>query len=86
MILQILVSRQCCWHEGVLSAISPLQHLHFFLVDSFNGDCLNETKVNNMKAYYSLQKGDTITNRFTIVNNTVDSLHYLPTGLKKYGS
>lgn len=64
------------WYEGVLSVLSPLQHLHFFLVD-INVDCLNETKVNNMKTYYSLQKGDTITNRFTIINNTVDSL-YLP--------
>lgn len=64
------------WYEGALSVASPLQHLNFFLVD-ISTDCLNATKVNNMKAHYAALKGSPITHTFTIINNTVDSL-YLP--------
>lgn len=64
------------WYEGALSAAMPLEHVHFFLVD-ISKECLNETKVNNMKDYYSSLKGSPITNTFTLINNTPDSL-YLP--------
>lgn len=64
------------WYEGALSVASPLQHLTFFLVD-ISKDCLNETKVNNMKAHYAALKGSPITHTFKLINNTPDSL-YLP--------
>jgi ubiquinone/menaquinone biosynthesis C-methylase UbiE len=64
------------WYEGALSATMPFSNLHFFLVD-ISTDCLNEKKVSNMKEHYSSLKGSPITNTFTLINNSVDSL-YLP--------
>ena len=61
------------WYEGAFSAISELKELTFILVD-INPKCLNEKKVNNMISHYSKVKGDSITHRFQIVQNTPDSL------------
>ena len=62
------------WYEGAFSAASELKELTFVLVD-INPKCLNEKKVNNMISHYSKVKGDSITYRFQIVQNTPDSLH-----------
>lgn len=62
------------WYEGAFSAASELKELTFVLVD-INPKCLNEEKVNNMISHYSKVKGDSITYRFQIVQNTPDSLH-----------
>jgi ubiquinone/menaquinone biosynthesis C-methylase UbiE len=64
------------WYEGALSTFMPFHHLTFYLVD-IDTRCLNQQKVDNMVQYYSFLKGDSITNRFLIVNNTPDSL-FLP--------
>src|SRR5215207_4442321 len=64
------------WFEGAFSAVSDLKHVHFFLVD-IDSSCLNHQKVGNMVNHYALVKGDSITNKFSIVRNTVDSL-WLP--------
>jgi len=66
------------WYEGALSATLSFNKLHFILVD-INTNCLNQQKVDNMKAYYNILKGSPINHSFTLVNNTPDSL-YLPTG------
>lgn len=63
--------------EGCLAAGFDLADVDFILVD-VNTLCLNETKVANMRRYYSAVKGDSIRNQFQIVINTQDSL-YLPT-------
>ena len=70
------------WYEGALSATMSLEHVHFFLVD-ISKDCLNETKVNNMKEYYSSLKGSPISNTFTLINNTPDSLYLSARTFKK---
>lgn len=62
------------WYEGAFSAVSELKELTFVLVD-INPKCLNEEKVNHMISHYSKVKGDSITYRFQIVQNTPDSLH-----------
>jgi ubiquinone/menaquinone biosynthesis C-methylase UbiE len=62
------------WYEGAFSVHSPLQKLHFILVD-IDSSCLNKTKVDNMISHYSKLKGGPITHQFILVNNTVDSLH-----------
>ncbi len=64
------------WYEGAYSALSPLQDLHFIMVD-IDTSCLNKTKLHNMVSHYSGLKGAPITNSFELVHNTVDSL-FLP--------
>lgn len=61
------------WYEGAFSAISDLQKVHFLLVD-ISEFCLNEEKVGSMVDHYSKVKGSRITNGFTLVKNTPDSL------------
>jgi ubiquinone/menaquinone biosynthesis C-methylase UbiE len=65
------------WYEGALSTITPFTNLTFYLVD-IDENCLNATKVNNVISHYSKVKGAPITNHFTVINNTTDSL-WLPT-------
>lgn len=62
------------WYEGAFSAVMPFNDLHFILVD-IDSTCLNQQKVRNMTAHYSGVKGTPITNTFTLVRNTPDSLH-----------
>lgn len=64
------------WFEGAYSAASPLQHLHFVLVD-IDSACLNTEKVNQMIGHYAALKGAPITHGFELVHNTPDSL-FLP--------
>lgn len=62
------------WREGALSVLCPLKRLNFILVDIDN-DCLNETRVNKMKAHYASLKGAPITYNFQLVHNSKKSLH-----------
>lgn len=64
------------WLEGALSAVSKVRNVLFVLVD-IDSACLNREKVSNMVHYYSAVKKDSITNTFSIVRNTPDSL-WLP--------
>src|ERR1700712_3360077 len=64
------------WYEGAFSAGNNFRHIHFILVD-IDTNCLNARKLAAMTAHYSQLKGSPITNSFTLVNNTPDSL-FLP--------
>jgi predicted methyltransferase len=64
------------WYEGAFSAISGLKNISFVLLD-IDSNCLSNRKVNNMLAHYSALKGEAISNKFQVVNNTIDSL-WLP--------
>jgi predicted methyltransferase len=68
------------WYEGAFSTISNLKNISFVLLD-IDSNCLSKRKVNNMLAHYSALKGEAISNKFQVVNNTTDSL-WLP--LKTY--
>ena len=62
--------------EGCFLSVNDLKTVSFILVDIDSG-CLNQQKLKNMIAHYSKVKGDSIQNRFQIVQNTPDSL-WLP--------
>lgn len=62
--------------EGWFSVIGSFRNVNFILVDP-DSNCLNNTRLNNMIAYYASVKGKTLQQKFSIVNNTADSL-YLP--------
>jgi ubiquinone/menaquinone biosynthesis C-methylase UbiE len=63
-------------YEGNFLAVSDLKTISFILVD-IDPKCLNQQKVDNMIAHYSKVKGDSIKNKFQLVQNTPDSL-WLP--------
>lgn len=62
--------------EGSFLSVNEGSDVSFILVD-INPSCLNQQKLNNMLAYYSGVRGDSIKNNFRLVQNTPDSL-WLP--------
>jgi ubiquinone/menaquinone biosynthesis C-methylase UbiE len=62
--------------EGALNVIAAYSNVHFLLVD-IDTFCLNPVRVQNMASYYGSLSGRTSTTKYTIVNNSPDSL-YLP--------
>jgi hypothetical protein len=68
------------WFEGALACASPVEQLHFILLDIDSG-CLTTEKVSNMTKYYSGLKGSAINYSYELVVNTDQSLEL---GNKKY--
>lgn len=62
--------------EGALGVIADYKNVHFVLVD-IDTFCLSKDKLDNMVAYYDKLAAKSNTTKYTIVNNTPDSL-YLP--------
>jgi hypothetical protein len=68
------------WFEGALACASPVQQMHFVLID-IDSSCLTQEKLANMTRYYSGLKGSAIDYSYELVVNTNKSLGL---GNKKY--
>jgi ubiquinone/menaquinone biosynthesis C-methylase UbiE len=66
---------------GAINVIADFKKVHFILVD-IDSNCLNSTKVNNMKAHYEGLRGQPFNNTIGFVPNTIDSL-WLPINSKR---
>jgi ubiquinone/menaquinone biosynthesis C-methylase UbiE len=61
------------WFEGAIACVSPVDSLHFVLLDIDSG-CLTPQKLSNMTSYYSRMKGGPIHYSYDIVINTGETL------------
>jgi ubiquinone/menaquinone biosynthesis C-methylase UbiE len=66
---------------GCINVIAEFRKTHFILVD-IDSNCLNNTKVNNMIAYYEGLRGQPFNNTIGFVVNRIDSL-WLPMNSKR---
>jgi hypothetical protein len=64
------------WFEGAIACASPVERMHFVLVD-LDSSCLNREKLANMARYYSHMKGRPVNYTYDIVINSNESL-FLP--------
>lgn len=62
------IGAQSGWFAAVITKLSPVQPLHFILVD-IDSSCLNERKLAAMKNYYSTQGIDLSKHSFQLVHN-----------------